>query len=172
MRVEGFFRSPNGGGVPFCMLSIYQAPRLCSRLSPESSSTPKGQKCIESGQKRGKTKHLFTCFCLTSGKSETENGKNKNIFYFRGFRGGGGGVHWVQVVRLFERSGPTEMPALVLWSCVPSLLSSLSLCLWWVALGYGSISRFKGVFSVFWGFRVGLCGLGALRGLCGFCARE
>ena len=38
-------------------------------------------------------------------------------------------------------------------------------------LGYGSISRFKGVFSAFWAFRVGLCYLGGLRGLCGFCAR-
>lgn len=55
---------------------------------------------------------------------------------------------------------------------VPSLLSALPLCLWWVALEYGSISRFKGVFSVVWGVCVGLCCFGALRGLCGFCARE
>ena len=41
-----------------------------------------------------------------SGKSETRRGENKDLFYFRGFRGasfvlfcgGGGGVHWVQVV--------------------------------------------------------------------------
>ena len=32
-------------------------------------------------------------------------------------------VHWWKVVRLFERSGPAEMPALVLWSCVPSFYS-------------------------------------------------
>ena len=51
------------------------------------------------------------------------------------------------------------------------LLSALSLCPWWVAHKYGSISRFKGVFSGFWAFRVGLCCLGALRGLCGFCTR-
>ena len=38
-------------------------------------------------------------------------------------------------------------------------------------LEYGSISRFKGVFSAFLLFRVGLCCLGALRGLWGFCAR-
>ena len=38
-------------------------------------------------------------------------------------------------------------------------------------LEYGSISRFKGVFSEVWGFRVGLCCLGGLRGLCGFCTR-
>lgn len=61
--------------------------------------------------------------------------------------------------------------ALVLWSCAPSLLSALSLCLWWVSPEYGSISRFKGVYSAVWGVRVGLCCLGALRGLCGFCTR-
>ena len=48
------------------------------------------------------------------------------------------------------------------------LLSALSLCLWCVVFEYGFISRFKGVFSAVWAFRVGLCCLGALRGLCGF----
>ena len=38
-------------------------------------------------------------------------------------------------------------------------------------LKYGSISRFKGVFREFYGVCVGLCCLGALRGLGGFCAR-
>ena len=45
------------------------------------------------------------------------------------------------------------------------------LCLWCIALEYGSISRFKGVFSAFWGADVCLYGFGVLRGLCGFCAR-
>lgn len=44
---------------------------------------------------------------VLSGISETKKGKNKDIFYFRGFRGdafilfcgGGGCVHWVQVVQ-------------------------------------------------------------------------
>ena len=51
------------------------------------------------------------------------------------------------------------------------LLSALSLCLWCAVFECGSISRFKGVFRGFWAFRVGLCCLGALRGLCGFCTR-
>ena len=51
-------------------------------------------------------------------------------------------------------------------------LSALSLCLWCVACKYGSISRFKGVFSVVWGCCVGLCGSCGLRGLWGFCVRE
>ena len=38
-------------------------------------------------------------------------------------------------------------------------------------LEYGSISRFKRVFSGFYGVRVGLLVFGALRGLCGFCTR-
>ena len=54
---------------------------------------------------------------------------------------------------------------------IPCLLSALSLCLWRAMPEYGSISRFKGVFSAVWGFRVGLCCLGGLRGLCGFCTR-
>ena len=39
------------------------------------------------------------------------------------------------------------MPALVLVSCVPLLLSALSLCLWWVVLETCLYSRFNGVFS-------------------------
>ena len=54
----------------------------------------------------------------------------------------------------------------------PCLLSSFSLCLWRIACKYGSISRFKGVFSAVWGCCAGLCCLGALRGLWGFCVRE
>ena len=50
-----------------------------------------------------------------------------------------------------------------------SPLHCIALCR--VACKYGSISRFKGVFSGFWGSCVGLYGFGALLGLCGFCAR-
>ena len=63
------------------------------------------------------------------------------------------------------------MPALVLWWRAPCLLSALLLCLWCVACKYASISRFKGVFSAVWGVCVGLCCLGGLRGLWGFCTR-
>ena len=63
------------------------------------------------------------------------------------------------------------VPALVLLSCVPSFCPSLSLCLWCVVFEICLYSRFKGVFSGFRGFRVGLCGLRALRGLWGFCVR-
>lgn len=58
-------------------------------------------------------------------------------------------------------------------SCGPLvlLLSALLLCLRCVALECALISRFKGVFRGFYGCCVGLCCLGALRGLWGFCAR-
>ena len=65
-------------------------------------------------------------------------------------------VHWLRVCRLFGVSGPAKRLALVLLSCVPLVLSALSLCLWCVVFEYGPISRFKGVFSGFWAFRVGL----------------
>ena len=59
--------------------------------------------------KRGKSEFFLARFCVFSVKSETEKGKNEILFYFWGFRGaafilfcgGGGGVHWVQVCRLF-----------------------------------------------------------------------
>lgn len=53
-----------------------------------------------------------------------------------------------------------------------AFLSALPLCLWSVTLEYGSISRFKGVFSAVCGVCVGLFAWRALRGLCGFCVRE
>ena len=79
-------------------------------------------------------------------------------------------VHLWHMCRIQDLQDLPEL-ALVLWWCVPSLLSALSLCLWHIMLEYGYVSRFKGVFSVVWGCCVGLLGFGALRGLCGFCAR-
>lgn len=62
MRVKGSCRSANGGGgVPFCLLSIYQAG-FHSPLLPESSTTPPGQKGIESGQKVAKVNFFLIDF--------------------------------------------------------------------------------------------------------------
>ena len=74
MRVRGTCRSANGGGVPFCLLSIYQAG-FHSPLLPESSTTPPGQKGIESGQNRAKVNKFLVCFGVSSGFSETTNGE-------------------------------------------------------------------------------------------------
>ena len=76
-------------------------------------------------------------------------------------------AHWLQVVGSCGRLWACPL----LWSCVPCLLSAFSLCLRWDARKYAFISRFKAVFSVVWGVCVGLYCFGALRGLCGFCAR-
>ena len=72
-----------------------------------------------------------------------------------------------------QASGLQDLPevALVLWCRVSAFLSALLLCLWCIMLECGSVSRFKGVFSAFYGVRVGLCCFSALRGLWGFCAR-
>ena len=86
----------------------------------------------------------------------------------------GGGVSWCPLV---QRSAGVRgfrtcrRSARVLWWCAPRLLSALLHCACRVACKYGSISRFKGVFSGFWGADVCLYGFGALLGLCGFCAR-
>ena len=84
-----------------------------------------------------------------------------------------GGVSSCPLVAYVPDSGPSGPAGCRLWSSgrVTAFLSALLLCLWCTTFEYGSISRFKGVFSAFYGVGVGLCCLGALRGLCGFCAR-
>ena len=87
----------------------------------------------------------------------------------------GGGVSSCPLVQRsagFRGFRTCHRSALVLLWCVPRLLPAFLLCLWCIALEYGSISRFKGVFSGFWGVGVYLCGFGALLGLWGFCTRE
>lgn len=66
-------------------------------------------------QKGAKVNDFLGVLGVFSGKSETEKGKNKNLFYFRGFRGaafilfcgGGGGVHWWQVA---QGAGAQDLP--------------------------------------------------------------
>lgn len=87
----------------------------------------------------------------------------------------GGGVSSCPLVQRsagFRCFRTCHRSALVLWWCVPCLLSSPLLCLWCIALEYGFISRFKGGFRGFYGADVYLCGFGALLGLWGFCTRE
>ena len=110
----------------------------------------------QSGQKGAKVNKFLRVLGVFSGKSETKNGKNKDIFYFWGLQGlpvwpslwGGGGVHWVQVV---QGAGcrTCRRLALILWWRVPLLLSALSLCLCWVVLEICLYSHFKGVLAGF-----------------------
>ena len=58
-------------------------------------------------QKRAKVNDFLGCFGVSSGISETKNGKSEIYFYLEGLQGlpvwlsiwGGGRVHWVQVVQ-------------------------------------------------------------------------
>ena len=117
-------------------------------------------------------KNICTLLCFL-GKIGDNKGQNTNIFLKRWCR-------WCRLCWLFGVSTGAGgrgcrtygVPALVLWSCVPLVLSALSLCLWGVACKYGSISHSKGVFRGFPLLDVGLCCLHALRGLWGFCVRE
>ena len=52
-------------------------------------------------------------------------------------------------VRALCGSGPTEMMALVLWSCVSSFLLPFLLCAWCVSFEYSPISHFKGFLARF-----------------------
>lgn len=75
---------------------------------------------------------------------------------------------------LQDLSGPPGPAGCRLWSSgrvFPTFLFAFLLCLWCITLEYAFISHFKGVFRGFWGVRVGLYRLRALRGLWGFCAR-
>ena len=77
----------------------------------------------------------------------------------------------VQVGRLFRcyfADVSKIVLTLLLFGAFPAFWS---LCSWCIACEYGSISRFKGVFSAFYGVCVGLFVLGGLRGLCGLCTR-
>ena len=159
------------GGVPFCLLSIYQAG-FHSPLIPES---PALQKSIESGQKVAKVNIYLLDFVSPREFRRPKGAKSKHIFEI-----------WCECVWScaplvvvstggicagFRTCQTCRRLARVLWWCAPCLLSAFLLCLWCIALEYGSISRFKGVLRGFYGADVCLYGFGVLRGLCGFCAR-
>ena len=114
-----------------------------------------------------------------SGFSETKNGKNKDIFYFEGLQG----LPWCCFHPLLGRwwcplgAGGAGLEGLRLSLGVCSVPLSLPLVPLLRFLSCNSpilcpISHFKGVFSVVWGYYVGLYWLRALRRLWGFCVRE
>ena len=80
------------------------------------------------------------------------------------FRGVFHRVHLVQVVRSCSLSLGVFRPFAMPFALFPALLYcfAFQICF---------ISRFKGVFSAFWGADVCLYRLRSLRGLWGFCAR-
>ena len=64
------------------------------------------------------------------------------------------------------------MPALVLWSCVPSFCPLCRFVLGALSLNMALFRVLRAFLARFVWVCVGLCGLRALRGLWGFCVRE
>lgn len=147
MRVKGTCRSANGGGVPFCMLAIYQTG-IHSLLLPDSSTTPQGQKGIELGQKGSKW-IIFWCALVFS--RDFRRPKRAKVKYILGL-----GLSWCVSSCPLGAGGALLLP---LFGCVPSLspcLCPLSCFACRVACEYGFISRFKGVLAGF-GVRMYAC---------------
>ena len=129
--------------------------------------------------KQGKNEFLFGVLWCFLGVFGDKKGRNTNIFLK--VREGKRAEMWslacllacplVQVVRASRRQDLPEVGSGPLVVC-SLLLSALLLCLCMIALEYGSISRFKGVFRGFPLLDVGLYCFDALRGLWGFCVRE
>ena len=80
-------------------------------------------------------------------------------------------VHWWQAVGVFDASGPAGVGSGPLVVCSLPFVRSPALLVH-IMLEYAFICDFKGVFSGFLLFRVGLYCLDALRGLWDFCVRE
>ena len=150
-----------GGGVPFCMLM--DAPESCCLPAFIGANFR---------QKGAKMNFSLVVVGVFSGKSETR--RRKVLIYFWCVGAGGAGCAGSLACPLVQRWAglrgirTCQRLALVLWWCVLCLSSALSLCLWCIVLEYALISRFKGIFSGFWAFRVGLCCSDVLRGLWGF----
>ena len=119
-----------------------------------------------------KVNFSLVCFGVLSGILETKKGKSEIYFGFGAFVVLLSSSFVVAVVVSTECRRCAPAPSL--WVCsvpLPCLLPAFLLCLWCIAFEYGFISRFKGVFSAFWGADVCLYRLRSLRGLWGFCAR-
>ena len=153
--------------------SLYIKPafiRPCFRSPPSLHQVKRASNQVKIGQKQ-----TFICLILSNlGIFGDRKGRNTNIFLKYGAGVGCRVLLWWWLlscplvrrcagVRGFRTCRTCHRLALVLWWCVPCLLSSPLLCLWCIALEYGFISRFKGVFRGFYGADVYLYGFGVLR---------
>lgn len=160
MGVKGVFRFPNGGGVLCCRLSIHQTGTPLLKATSRVLHHSKRTKRHRIRSKQVKNEFFFGVLWCFLGNFGDRKGRNLNIFLKCGCKVGAGcgsacltfGVS--TGVSVPDLSGIQDLPevALVLWWCVPSLLSALLLCACRVACKCGSISRFKGVFRGFVGF--------------------
>lgn len=163
------------------MLSAHiysQHPLLSSGLSLCPSCLSSGQRVSNQG-KGGKSYILFGGLWCFLGNLRDRTGQNTNIFLESG-AGCGQVVCCLPalIARLLLVPGAGGRGCSCYFADVskngqnPLLLPAFPLCPRCVAYRYALISHFKGVFSGFWGWYMGLYCLRALRGLCGFCVRE
>ena len=133
-----------GGGIPF-LYALYMQRGF------HSSSTPQGQKGIKSGQNRAKVRFYLLALVFSRENRRPKGAKFKIYFSF--------GSCWAASVALslgrwwcplvhgagpFGDSGPTRVPALVLWSCVPSLCPCLlSLCCFMLVVSLANMALFR-----------------------------
>ena len=133
------------------LCSLYSRhPLLSSGLS--LSCLPSGQEASETGQNGAKVRIYLVCFGVFSGICETERGEKQRYIWNVGRIGAGCegfgclllACHWCRwsgnscYFADVSKNGRN-----------PSFLSAFLPCLCAIALEYGSISRFKGVFSGF-----------------------
>ena len=144
------------GGVPFCMLAIYQTG-FHSLLLPDSSGAPQGQKGIELGQKVAKVNFSLGCLVFSRYFWRQQTAKSKHIFgkwcecvvscaplvevFHR--------VHWVQVVRSCSLSLGVFRPFCPCLCPFPALLA--------VSLANMALFRVLRAFLARFGVFVGVC---------------
>lgn len=115
MGMKGTCRSANRGGCPSYMLPFPYSN--CLHFLPAFIS-----QAVNFQPKVAKVNKFLVSFGISLGISETKKGENKDLFYFRGFRGlpvwlsiwGGVRVHWGKVVKALRVT-------VVLSWCLPSL---------------------------------------------------
>ena len=171
MGAKHSFRSPTGG-VSLWLYALHIANDfLCSRLLPESSGCPIVSNFQTIRAKRGKNEFFFGVLWCFLGILGDNKGQNLNIFLKvkEGKQLGRWSAACLSSCPLVQRWAglrgfrTCRMFALVLWSCVPCLLSAFLLCLWCVACKYAFICDFKAVFSGFLLLDVYLYRLRSLR---------
>ena len=176
MGAKHSFRSPGWGGYPFLYALYIANGALFHPAAPSPFPAPI---VANFQQNRAKVRFYLLALVFSRENRRPKTAKFKIYLIFGDCRASvvalslgrwwcplGAGGAGLRGFRTCHR-----LPV-VLWWCVPCLLVALLLFPCRVACKYGSISRFKGVFSAFCGACVGLCCFGALRGLWGFCTRE
>ena len=138
------------------MLSIYQTG-IHSLLLPGSSSTPQGQKGIESGQKVAKVNIYFLAFVFYRDFRRQERAKSKHIFEIWYWRA----VSCAPFVVCFIVSTWCRWcaPAPSLWVCsvpLPCLLPSFLLCFTALPFKY-ALFRVLRAFLARFGVRMYVC---------------